>query len=181
MTEAMKKQIPERSERLFLVGENVVYRANGVCNIIDIRRESFGRSGDAPEYYILAPQNDPNSLLYVPVHNENLTSMIRPLLSYEDICDLIRRRKGERIAWIPESRARNNAFRDVLERGDREEVIVLLATVRDHICNVTASGKKVGSTDENTLRRAAKLLRDEFSPAIPLKTDDDLFALLDQE
>ena len=162
--------------RAFSVGDAVVYRAEGICDIVDIRKESFGViSGD---YYILSPRNDPNSLIYVPADNEKLTALMRPILNRDELLSLLSELRDERLVWLPESRARNNVFREILSVGDRRELVVLILTVQERIEETIAAGKKVGSTESGALARACKLLRDEFSTAIPLHSDEELLALL---
>lgn len=167
------------TKKRYEIGSYVIYRAEGICDIIDIRRESFA-GGEKAEYYILSPRNDPNSLLYVPVDNEKLTSMMRPLLSEKEIRELIDELRDERLEWINDSRARNSKFKEILSEGNRREVLVLLNTVREHISMNEANGKRSGTTDTGALSRACKLLRDEFSHAIPLASDLQLLDLLDE-
>ena len=167
------------TKKRYEIGEHVIYRAEGICDIVDIRCESFA-GGEKSDYYILSPRNDPNSMLYVPVDNERLTSMMRPLLSEKEIREIIAELRDERLEWIDESRARNSKFKEILSEGERRAVLVLLNTVRERIAMNEASGKRSGTTDTGALSRACKLLRDEFSPAIPVKTDEQLFALLDE-
>lgn len=166
-------------KKRYEIGGCVIYRAEGICDIVDIRPESFA-GGEKTDYYILSPRNDPNSIVYVPVNNERLTSMMRPLLSEKDIRELILKLRDERLEWIEDSRARNAKFKDILSEGDRREVLVLLNTVRERIAMNEASGKRSGTTDTGALSRACKLLRDEFSPSIPLNSDEQLLALIDE-
>ena len=163
----------------YSVGMCVVYRSEGLCDIVDIRKEKFAGGSEA-EYYILSPRNDSNSIVCVPVDNERLTGYIRRLLSAEEIRALIAEVKPLRFEWIPESRARNTYFKEILSVGDRRQLIVLLNTVREQIKIKEASGKKPGTTDTGAVYRASKLLREEFSPAIPLKNDAELFDLIDE-
>ena len=167
------------TKKRYEIGSYVIYRAEGICDIVDIRREAFA-GGEKADYYILSPRNDPNSLLYVPVDNERLTSMMRPLLSEDEIRELISELRGERLEWIDDSRARNAKFKEILSEGDRRSVLVLLNTVRERIAMNDAIGKRSGTTDTSALSRACKLLRDEFSVAIPMGTEEQLFALLDE-
>ena len=67
----------------------MVYRAEGVCDIVDIRKECFGANPQGEEYYILSPRNDANSSIYVPVYNEALTAQMRSLLSREEIAEML--------------------------------------------------------------------------------------------
>ena len=167
------------TKKRYEIGSYVIYRAEGICDIVDIRRESFA-GGEKADYYILSPRNDPNSMLYVPVDNERLTSMMRPLLSEKEIRALIKELRNDRLEWIDDSRARNAKFKEILSEGDRSAVLVLLNTVRERIAMNEANGKRSGTTDTGALSRACKLLRDEFSPAIPMTSDLQLYALLDE-
>ena len=172
----MEKTMTERKEQ-FAVGDRVVYRAEGVCEVVDIRKEQF--LGCAEEtYYILSPRNDGNSSIYVPVGNEKLTAMMRPLLSASEIAALVAEIGEERLEWIDESRSRNAVFREILSLGDRRSLAMLALTVHEYLEKISLLGKKPGSTETGALARACKLLRDEFSEAIPLHSDKELLAIL---
>ena len=174
-------QIGIREEELrfaFSIGDAVVYRAEGVCDVVDIRKESFGAHTDGDDYYILSPRNDANSSIYVPVHNEKLTALMRPILTRGEIFALVESLCADRLDWPTESRARNALFRQILSLGDRRELIVLVLTVHERLLETIALGKKPGSIETNALSRACKLLRDEFSLSIPLPNDEALISLL---
>ena len=170
--------VKEKIKKRYEIGDFVIYRAEGICDITDIKRQSFA-GGETADYYILSPRNDPNSTVYVPVDNERLTSMMRPLLSECEIRALISELRADRLDWIPDSRARNARFKDILSEGDRRKLIVLLNTVRDKIAENDLIGKRSGTTETGSMAKACRLLREEFSPAIPLKNDDELLALID--
>ncbi len=167
-----------RKHTAFVVGDAVVYRAEGVCDIVDIRKEAFGTLADGEEYYILSPRNDANSSIYVPVHNERLTALMRPIVTRDELAGMVKELCEVRLEWLSESRARNNAFREILSLGDRRALIVLVLTVKERIEQTVAMGKKPGSTETGALSRACKLLRDEISLVTPLHSDEELIALL---
>ena len=160
------------------IGGYVIYRSEGVCRISDIRSESFGALGGQGIYYILTPLNDEKSTVFVPAENETLVGMMRPLLSAAEICRLAESLREERLEWIPESRARNNAFRDLIAEGDRERLIVLVNTVEEHISLQMESGRRLTATDQNALRRAKRLLFEEFSATTDLRGEEDVYPLL---
>ncbi len=163
---------------MFAVGSYVVYRAEGVCRISDIRVESFGAIGAKENYYILTPVNDEKSTVFVPVANELLVGMMRPLLSVEEVCRLTEELRDCRMDWIEEGRARNARFREILALGDRKELIVLANTVSEHMDEMIARRKKPNATDENALKRAKKLLFEEFSATTDLASAEDVLPLL---
>ena len=163
---------------MFKIGDFVSYRSEGVCRISDIRRENFSKGEDGPTYYILSPVNDPKSTLFVPTDSERLTGKMRPLLSRAEIVALCRELREERLEWIEESRARNNAFREILAEGDRCRLIVLLNTVEERIAAQIAEGKRLLGTDLNAREQSRRLLYEEFSATVELGSEADLFALL---
>ena len=163
---------------MFEIGSYVIYRAEGVCKISDIRKESFGAVGAEGEYYILSPVNDEKSTVFVPLDNDFLLSMMRPLMSAEEISRTVAELKHERMAWIPECRARNARYKEVLALGDRRELIVLINTVCDRNEQLLSQGKKPTSTDENAMRRAQRLLYEEFSATTDLERESDVISLL---
>ena len=148
---------------MFAIGTYVIYRAEGVCVISDIRKEIFSTLNKETEFYILNPINDRKSVVYVPCDNEALTNMMKPLLSADEITSLAATLKDERMELAPETRVRSSQYRDAFATGDRRALILLINTVNELVAKTEATGKKVGSTDSGALERAIRYLYDEFS------------------
>lgn len=163
---------------MFEIGTYVSYRTEGICVIKDIRTETFGSMGSSEEYYILSPIKDSNSTLYVPVNNELLVSKMLSLLSAEEICALADELRECRIEWKNESRARNHAFRDILNQGDRNSLIMLVNTISEKRELLAAEGKKLTGGDDGILKRAKKMLFDEFSYTSDIESEDALILVL---
>lgn len=161
---------------MFEVGTLVVYKSEGVCMISDVRAESFGAPDEL--YYILTPQNDPKSTLFVPVSNERLTSLIRRLLSADEINEMVAALREERIEWAADSRSRNNAFKEILSCRERGQLTVLAITLWEKISETLASGKKAGSTETGALRRAERMLYEEFSATTDISSQEDVIPFL---
>ena len=164
---------------MFKVGTYISYRAEGVCVISDIRMEAFNALGKNEEFYILSPIKDMNSLLYVPVNNEMLTSKMQPLLSAEEICALADELRPQVMEWTTDSRARNSALREILAAGGRRELILLVNTINDRIARSGEIGRKITAGDENILKRALRMLVDEFSVTTDIKNEEQLLSVLD--
>lgn len=163
---------------MFNIGDHVSYRTEGICVVTDIRTENFGNMGDE-EYYILAPIREPNSVLYVPANNELLVSKMLPLLSASQICDLAKELRDQRIEWRNESRVRNHMLRDIINRGDRVSLILLVNTLSEKKDELLAEGKKLTAGDESILKRAKKMLLDEFSFTSDIKDEETLMLVLE--
>jgi hypothetical protein len=81
--------------------------------------------------------------------------------------------------WIDDSRARNAALREILAGGNRRELIVLVNTILDRIARSAEIGRKITAGDENTLKRAKRMLLDEFAATTDLSTDEELMGVLE--
>ena len=130
------------------------------------------------EYYILTPLSDEKSTVFVPVDNEELVGMMRPLLSAEEIRELAEQLRGETLEWIPNSRARSAYYRELLAGGDRKDLIRLVNTLISHGEEAAANRKKTSSTEEYFLRTAVKMLYREFSVTAALGAEEDILPLL---
>ena len=166
---------------MFEIGSYVIYRAEGVCVISDIRKENFGSLGNENEYYILTPVSNKSSTVFVPVSNEKLVSLIRPLMSAIEIERMLDEIRNDRIEWINDSRARNTAFKEILSSGDRRELCVLAITVFEKAEQITKNNKKVCPTDLNALRKAEKMLFDEFRATTDIKDVSDVIRAIKGE
>ena len=163
---------------MFDIGSYVIYRSEGVCVVSDIREESFGSIGKPEKYYILTSVNSQSSTTFVPVNNGVLTAQMRPLLSAEQINELAENLRDERLEWIDETRARSNSFKDILSAGDPKELIILANTVSERVAAAAERGRKPSSTDLNALRRAERILFDQFSATTDLGSPQDIIPLL---
>lgn len=163
---------------MFNIGDHVSYRTEGICVIRDIRTENFGNMG-TEEYYILAPVKEPNSVLYIPVNNELLVSKMLPLLSASQICELAKELRDQRIEWKAESRVRNHMLRDIVNMGDRASLILLINTISEKKEEFLAQGKRLTGGDEGMLKRAKKMLLDEFSFTSDIQDEERLMLVLE--
>jgi RNA polymerase-interacting CarD/CdnL/TRCF family regulator len=165
---------------MFKKGEYVSYRSEGICKIVDIRVENFGAMGRDMEYYILSPRTNDKSTFFVPVDNEQLVSMMRTPLTADEIDELISSSLSADVEWISDTKARNNFFREILQTGNRGELIMLVRMVLSQIEEAQKTGQKVYVTDINAMKRALDLLLDEFSMALPLEDTDAVVALIEK-
>lgn len=163
---------------MFCVNDTILYGAQGVCRIVSIVRESFG-SGPV-DYYVLEPVYHDNSTIYVPVESAALTGKMRRMLSPEEIISLIRSMPGEELIWIENENQRKTAYREILSRGDRTELVKLIKTLYLHQQQRQAAGKKLHIADEHFFKEAEKMLYDEFALVLNLKQEEVLPFILAQ-
>lgn len=159
---------------MFQQGELILYGNTGVCRI-----EAIGpREGavNVPlaeqnkEYYTLSPLFG-DGVIYAPL---DTTVFMRPILTKEQAMELIHH--------IPEIQAEPFATRDqrllsehyrsFFEKHDCEDLLQLICNIYVKGQNLSQCGKKVGSTDQQYLRRATNLLHGELAAALNISIDE---------
>ncbi len=148
----------------------VVYGKTGVCRVADCMKMSFTGAAEA-EYYLLHPNRDPDSCVYVPCDNERLMARMRPLLNKREIDDLLRGAQLDEVRWIEDKNERLLFFRDILSQGDRCQLVCLTRCLLNEQKERASSGKKLSSADETILKECVRMVEDEFSVALDIKPE----------
>ena len=152
---------------MFQVNDTVSYGTHGVCQITEIGEKNL--TGKPMEYYILKPVYNENSTLYIPVHNENLTGKMRRILSVREITEMIRQMPFQQEDWIENENLRKARYKELLDAGDRTELLKMLRTLYLHREEQLSKGKKLNNIDERFFREAEKLLFDEIALVLHIK------------
>ena len=154
------------------IGDKVIYGAQGIMTLVDIRYELIG---DAQKlYYVLSgAETATEALTFVPTDNERLTSLIKPLLSPSDLrVALSRFTPDSAPEWIESALARQEAFRKILELGERCDILGVIYLIRESGKRRMAEGKKNFISDENILKRAETILASEISLVLGVSTEE---------
>ena len=151
-------------------GSYVIYGSNGVCRVTDIRSETMYKK--ARTYYVLESVNDPGARVYVPVDNEALLARMRKIPDREEILIMLDALKDEMFCWEPDNRLRAEQFGAILDRCDQRELLVLICTIREKRRRLAAEKKKLGSSDDNALKRAEKIINGEFGFALSIPPEE---------
>lgn len=148
---------------MYGIGDRVVYGAFGVMEIVDIAEQSFGDV--TKQYYVMKEYSSPSSsLTYVPLDNELLTEQMKPLLTKDEIAEVIRAaKKSPLLDWIEDNRARSEYYKKLLGTADRLKLLCMIDTVYQTGIRRESEGKKNYIADENSMHRAKKLIATEFS------------------
>lgn len=162
------------------IGDNIIYGANGVMTIVDIREETIGDVSRG--YYVLRPAlTNSDSLAFVPTDNERLVSSMHSLLTREEIITLLSEAKNApSINWIKENRARQEYFKKIMESGDRAKIIAMIRAINKSAALREAEGKKNFLSDENAKAKAEKLLLSEFSIVLGIP-EEEIPAFIERE
>ena len=143
------------------VGSQVVYGIHGVCRIIDAEIRTVDRK--KVEYFVLEPNEQPGARFYVPTQNQAALAKLRPLLTAEEVNQLLASADAHQDCWIPVENLRKLKYRELINGGDRAALISMVRALRKHKEDQLAAGRKFHLCDENFLHDAQKLLSSEFS------------------
>ncbi len=155
---------------MFNVNDKVVYAAYGVCNISAVESRDFG--GGSVEYYVLRPVSGSSNTFYVPTSGSGLESKMRKVISREEAEELIREMPDEPLIWIENEIQRREAYKKIIDSGDRRELVKLIKTLCLHRKELVEKHKKLRSTDERFLAEAENMLYDEFSYALGIPREE---------
>lgn len=155
---------------MFENGSFVIYGTNGVCAVTDRRVEK--QYGVEREYYVLTPLEKNNSSIFVPTDNETLIAKMRNLLSRDEITELILSLHGNKIEWERDNKKRIEFENVIFEHGDRGEILSLIRCLRIRKNELSAVGKRLPAADDGILKKAEKLIHEEFAFSLGISPDD---------
>lgn len=167
----------QSDHRKFNLNDTVIYGINGVCTITEITARET--DGITREYYVLKPVFASSTTFFVPTDNQQLTARMRRILSVEEIIALIKSMPEQPELWIADDNRRKEAYRDIINRGDRSELISLIKTLYNHQQQL-AAGKKLHVADERLFKDAQKMLHDEFALVLKIEPEQVVPLILDQ-
>lgn len=152
------------------VGSYVVYDSSGVCRLNEIKSICFAGENKEREYYVFAPVNTA-STIFVPTDNDQLKEKIRDVLSEREIGDMLQNARGNEMNWIDDRRTRSEEFNETLSRGIDTDLFLMMRCIYRKKTELEKQKKHLSSMDDELLKNAERLIRDEF--AFALKIDED--------
>lgn len=155
--------------RVYAKGQKVVYGSHGVCLILDLEIKTIDRQ--KVEYYVLEPLDQPGARYYVPTQKPAAVAKLSPVLTRQELDEMLRLQDTDSSAWIPEENLRKQRYRELIGSGDRAALIAMVRALHAHKDAQLAQGRKFHLCDENFLRDAEKLLSAEFSLVLGIEKD----------
>lgn len=153
------------------VGTCVLYRGCGICRICEITPLDFGK--DDANYYVLKSVFDESSVTYVPVDSE-LVRHMRPLLTKSEVLDAIDNAPNSGNSWIDDSKLRASAFSQLLEDGNRADILWVILTLSDYRTELATKRRKLYSSDEKLLATALRMIKEEFAFVLGIDREEVL-------
>ena len=107
-------------------GDVISYGTTGVCKVEGECEQTV--KGQKKRYIVLKPVHQVNSTLYVPVDNDELKTKFKPLLTGDEIEEIIKEMPVESSLWKESSSERAELYSQVLESGDRKRENIVSQT-----------------------------------------------------
>ena len=162
-----RKDIRRELFRVFRCGDLVLYGIHGVCRILDLEERRIDRK--KIEYFVLEPLEQPGSRFYVPTQNEAAVSKLRPMLTKQQLEQLLHAERAVCDGWVADENQRKQLYRELINSGDRAALVRMVRALHLHKRQQIEAGKKVHLCDENFLRDAERLLASEFSLVLDIE------------
>ncbi len=156
---------------MFKVGELILYGNIGVCRVEAIGQpQSPSFTNTNKDYYTLAPVFG-SGIIYAPLDSP---VYMRPIISKEEALDLIHRIPNIQAEPFVtrDQRQLNEHYRSFFENHNCEDLVQLIRSIYAKEQNLTNAKKKVGSTDQQYMRRATDMFHGEMAAALGIPFEE---------
>lgn len=155
---------------MYKSGDMVMYGLAGICKVTAIEKRKFTEK--EREYYILKHINSDRNVFYVPTDNEAAVSKMHRICSKSEVNELISHMNSEKPIWIDNDSNRKEEYSRIIKDGDKHEIIRLIKTLYLRRKELSKSGKKLRSADEDYLDLAENMLFEEFAFALDIDRNE---------
>lgn len=155
-----------KGERMFEIGELIIYGGNGVCRVEKIGPIDTGMDTKGRMYYTLNPLKNKDSRIFTPVDNEKV--IMRPTMTREDALALIDQIQNVETLWIGDERRRETEYKEAVRKCDCREYVKIIKTIYLRKQERLADGKKVTAVDERYYAIAEENLYGELAVALDM-------------
>lgn len=153
---------------MFQVGDTVVHQGEGLCKITALRTEEFSR-GNRQTYYVLQPQSDTATTLFVPVDGERVR--LRTVMTAEQAQALPAQAAAYPPVWSDNDRERQDTFVRILREGEPAALARLVLDIKEQERQRYQHGKKLRFTDERAMQEAARSLKQELAVVLNISPE----------
>lgn len=155
---------------MFNVGEYIICGSNGVCQVENIGPMKVPGVAKNRIYYTLTPVYSDSSTVYTPTDNQKI--VMRPVLTKEEVCELVDDIGDIEILQIEDARRREGVFKEALKSCDCRELVKVIKTLYLQKESRIAKGKKNTSSDEKYLNIAEDSLYGELAIPLEMKREE---------
>lgn len=160
---------------MFEKGDVVVYRADGICDIVDIATVDIPGLDQDRMYYILNMRNNTGKI-YLAVDGD--TSRMRKLISKEEAMELISKVQEIEPLELRDRRKPEECYKEALKKNDCTELLKLIKCIYFRKKQRLDEGKKPTAADEKYMKIAEDALYQELGEALDIPNDQVLDYLI---
>ena len=153
---------------MFKINDYVVYGSNGVCKVTDIEQVTL--RNEELEYYILSPVYNEKMTIKTPVNNQKI--LMRELMTKAEIVNLLKEISKNETVEIEDSRRMVEEYKAIIKRGNAEELIKVINSIKLEKDEKNSIGKKLNKTDEDIMISASKQLYQEMAIVLDIDVDE---------
>ncbi len=154
---------------MFQKDEYVIYGNNGVCMVKDIGPLDMPGIPKERIYYTLVPYYTKDSQIFTPVDSDKVP--MRPLLSREQIMQLIEEIPDIELLWVKDEKQRETQYKEALHKCSCHELIRIIKTIYQRGQSRLAEGKKMTASDEKYFHLAEDRLYGEFAITLGIELE----------
>ncbi len=155
----------------YKIGDNVIYKNNGICRICDIKEMSFTGT-DKKLYYVLEPVYSQGSHTFVPVDLPNIGECMHDLINRDEVIEAINDAEKIQLEWPQEIKARAEYFSSIIAEFERAKTLAVIKCLSRHKRECEERRKKMYASDLKLLTYAEKMIRDEFAFVLGIKREE---------
>lgn len=155
---------------MYGIGERVVYGAHGVCCVTGMEERTVDRKKCI--YLVLQPALNSATRYYIPTHNAAAMAKLSPLLSKEELENMLSSPRIRDVVWIQDENRRKQMYRELIAGTDRERLMRAVYALYRHRENQAAAGKKFHICDENFLHDAERVLSGEIENILGIENQE---------
>ncbi len=151
---------------MYEVGERIIYGTAGVCRVESVGPLSMKGVPKDVVYYTLAPVYQ-SGRIFAPVDSPVRS---RPALTREEAMELIHQIPNVEASFVESNNPRmlNEHYQEFLRSGDCLDLVRVIRAVNAKAKHVAKKGRRLGSVDERSMRRAEEMLHNELAVALDI-------------
>ena len=153
---------------MFKVGDNVIHGSNGACRVTNVGALSTGEKGKT--YYTLVPYYVKGSSVYTPVDNTKV--IMRPVMTKDEIMDLIHDIKNIGTLGIKDEKKREETYKKAIRSCDARDLVKIIKTIYVRRNARLKAGKKMTYSDEKYYKIAEDNLYGEVAVALSMTREE---------
>ncbi|MDO4326271.1 MAG: CarD family transcriptional regulator [bacterium] len=157
--------------KMFQKGDYVVYGVKGVCEVLDVTCLNVPGIPKDKQYYVLRPNSQKDSKVFIPVDGEKKT-VLRPILTKEEANKLVDMIPDVEELWVANEKQREEQYKEAIRSCECREWVKIIKTLYLRKQKRLAEGRKTTAMDEKYFRLAEANLHEELAVSLGIPKNE---------